>query len=193
METSASLLDRLAGRPDEADWRRLDALYRPYIRSWVLREPRCRGDADDLVQEVMVVLVRELPGFRRRQVGSFRSWLKAITVHRLQGHLRKAGRRAAVEERLDGRSLADELADPKSDLSRRWDDEHNKHVIRRLLELIQDDFKPRTLAAFRRVMFDQVETAQAAAELGMKAEDVLVAKCRVLKRLRQESRGFLDE
>ena len=29
METSASLLDRLTGSPTEADWRRLDGLYRP--------------------------------------------------------------------------------------------------------------------------------------------------------------------
>ena len=34
METSASLLERLRTAPDGADWRRLDALYRPLIRRW---------------------------------------------------------------------------------------------------------------------------------------------------------------
>ena len=62
MDTSVSLLQRLTTQPDEASWQRLDALYRPLIRSWLLREPRLRGDVDDLIQEVMTVLVRELPG-----------------------------------------------------------------------------------------------------------------------------------
>lgn len=192
METSASLLDRLTSRPDEASWKRLDDLYRPLIRSWILREPRCRNDVDDLVQEVMTVLVRELPGFRRQRPGSFRCWLKAITVHRLQAYLRHIGRRAAVNTQLDGTSLADQLADPNSSLSQQWDDEHKHHIIRRLLELIEDEFAPTTLAAFRRTVFDEADTEQVAAELGISENAVLVAKSKVLSRLREEAEGFLD-
>jgi RNA polymerase sigma-70 factor (ECF subfamily) len=83
METSASLLERLRTSPDEAAWRRLDDLYRPLIRRWLLRDPSLRHEADDLVQEVMVALIRELPRFQRRRNGSFRRWLRTITAHRL--------------------------------------------------------------------------------------------------------------
>ena len=37
METSVSLLGRLAGAPTDADWRRLDDLYRPLLSAWVAR------------------------------------------------------------------------------------------------------------------------------------------------------------
>jgi hypothetical protein len=57
---------QLVGAPpassDEATWRRLDDLYRPLIGRWLLRDPSLREEADDVIQEVMDVLVRELPG-----------------------------------------------------------------------------------------------------------------------------------
>jgi RNA polymerase sigma-70 factor (ECF subfamily) len=192
METSASLLERLTTQPDEASWRRLDSLYRPLIRGWLLREPRLRNDVDDLVQEVMTVLVRELSGFRRRRTGSFRRWLKTITVHRLQGHLRARQRGAAAAASLDDCPLAAQLADPHSELSRQWDEEHNRHVVRRLLVLIEGEFAPTTVVAFRRVVFDEAAPARVAADLGMTVNAVLVARSKVLSRLRQEAEGFLD-
>src|SRR5215472_2409620 len=88
METSASLLERLRTSPDEAAWRRLDELYRPLIRRWLLRGPSLGEEAEDVVQEVMGVLVRELPDFQRRRKGSFRRWLRTITAHRLSAYYR---------------------------------------------------------------------------------------------------------
>src|SRR5947209_7703527 len=88
METSASLLERLRAGRDEAAWQRLDELYRPLIRSWLGRDPTLREEVDDVVQEVMSVLVRELPGFQRQRTGSFRRWLRTITAHHLAAHYR---------------------------------------------------------------------------------------------------------
>src|SRR6185503_7832779 len=61
METSVSLLERLRSSPDEATWRRLDDLYRPLILRWLRRDPKVGAEAEDIVQEVMQVLLRELP------------------------------------------------------------------------------------------------------------------------------------
>jgi RNA polymerase sigma-70 factor (ECF subfamily) len=194
MDTPISLLERLRRGADQADWRRLDDLYRPLIRRWVLRDPVVGDDADDLVQEVMGVLVRKLSAFRRQRLGSFRRWLRLITVHRLQGFRRKHRRRPrAVGHSPDESPLA-QLADPNSELSRLWDQEHDRHVLRRLLELLESDshFGPVSLRAFRRVVFDDVKPAVAAEELGMSVNAVLLAKSRILKRLRQESEGLLD-
>lgn len=192
METSASLLERLRTRPDEASWYRLDSLYRPLIRRWLARDPALREEAEDLVQEVMTVLVRELPGFRRQRAGSFRRWLRTITVHRLQAYQRaRRNRPRALAAAPEECPLA-QLADPSSALSRLWDQEHDEHVVRRLLELIETEFAPNTLRAFRRVVFDEVKPAQAAKELGMSVNAVLLAKSRVLSRLRQEAKGLLD-
>jgi RNA polymerase sigma-70 factor (ECF subfamily) len=192
METSVSLLERLRSSPDEASWRRLDDIYRPLIRRWLLRDPRLGEEAEDIVQEVMQVLVRELPGFHRRRNGSFRRWLRTITAHRVLAHHRaRRNRPRALGAPLEECPLA-QLNDPHSELSRLWDEEHDRWVLRRLLELVEPMFEPATLAAFRRVVFDEIGAAQVARELGLSLNAVLLAKSRVLSRLRQEAEGLID-
>jgi RNA polymerase sigma-70 factor (ECF subfamily) len=154
METSASLLERLRTGRDEAAWRRLDDLYRPLICRWLARDPTLRTEADDIAQEVMSVLVRELPGFQRRRTGSFRRWLRTVTAHRLAAYYRSRQNRPQAMGAFGEECLLTDLADPNSELARLWDEEHDRHVLRRLMDLIEPMFEPRTLAAFRRVLFD---------------------------------------
>jgi RNA polymerase sigma-70 factor (ECF subfamily) len=85
------------------------------------------------------------------------------------------------------------LEDPASGLSRLWDEEHDRHVVRRLLERIEPDFQPSTWRAFRRQVLDGAPPVAVAAELGLSVNAVLIAKSRVLQRFRQEARGLLDE
>jgi RNA polymerase sigma-70 factor, ECF subfamily len=192
VETSASLLERLRHRPDEDSWQRLDDLYRPLIRHWLRRDPTLGEEAEDLTQEIMSVLVREVRGFRRQRTGSFRRWLRAITVHRLQWFQRTRRGRPQACGGPPGESPLTQLADPASELSRSWDREHDEHVVRRLLDLLEPEFEPDTLLAFRRVVLDEVKPAQVAAEMGKSVNAVLLAKSRVLQRLRQEAAEFLD-
>ena len=192
METSASLLERLRTAPDDAAWRRLDDLYRPHIRRWLQKDPALGEEAEDITQEVMSVLVRELPGFQRQRTGSFRRWLRTVTAHRLAAHYRsRRGRPQALGAPPEESPLT-QLADPNSELSRLWDEEHDRYVLRRLLDLIEPRFEPSTLAAFRRVALDGASAEQAAYELGLSVGAVWLAKSRVLSRLRQEAEGLID-
>jgi RNA polymerase sigma-70 factor (ECF subfamily) len=192
METSASLLERLRISPDEEAWQRLDDIYRPLIQRWLRRDPTLGEEAEDIVQDVMGVLVRELPGFQRQRTGSFRRWLRTITAHRLAAFYRSRKNRPLPLGAPAGESTLEQLADPDSELSRLWDEEHDRHVLRRLMDLIAPLFKETTLAAFCRVAFDGIPAAQAAEELGLSLNAVLVAKSRVLTRLRQEAEGLID-
>src|SRR5262245_7996724 len=89
-DTSVSLLERLRDRPDGLSWQRLVDLYTPLIRAWLHRDLLPAADADDLVQEVLAVVVRELPHFEHsRRSGAFRSWLRGVTVHRLRDFWRQ--------------------------------------------------------------------------------------------------------
>lgn len=65
-------------------------------------------------------------------------------------------------------------------------------MLARLMEMIAPLFEPNTLAAFRLVAIDGVAPAQAAEEVGLSLNAVLVAKSRVLSRLRQEAKGLID-
>src|SRR5438132_3479657 len=141
-ETSASLLERLRQQPDAASWERLVALYTPLLHSWLRRNLVPREDIEDLVQEVMEVLVRELPQFRYApERGTFRGWLRTITVNRLRMFWRSRQSRPLATGDSDLARQLDELEDPHSTLSQLWDREHDRHVAQRLLELIQPEFE----------------------------------------------------
>jgi RNA polymerase sigma-70 factor, ECF subfamily len=192
-ETSISLLERLRLHPDPASWERLVALYTPLIRSWIGRQALQASDADDLTQEVLGVLVQELPRFRHDlRRGAFRRWLRTITVNRLREFWRKQRPHLVAAGTGAEESVLDRLEDPASDVSRLWDQEHDRHVLRRLLELIEPDFEPASWQAFRLAVLEGRDTAAVARELGMSANAVRIAKCRILNRVRQEIAGLLD-
>jgi RNA polymerase sigma-70 factor (ECF subfamily) len=88
--------------------------------------------------------------------------------------------------------MLDKLEDPESNLSRLWDQQHDQHIARKLMDLVQPQFEPATWQAFRRVVLDGVKAAVAAAELNISINAVLLAKSRVLCRLRQEMKGLTD-
>ncbi len=191
--TPLSLLDRLkTARPDAAEWRRLHDLYLPLIRSWLARVPGLRDEVDDLGQQVLVVVVRQLPTFERRRDGSFRAWLRQITINRIRAFCKARQRlpRAGLGPEAD--DLLAQLSNPGSELSRQWDHDHDQHVCRKLLALVRPGFEPKTWQAFTRFALDGLSAAQVAGELGMSESAVVQAKFRVLKRLRQEAGDLLD-
>lgn len=65
-------------------------------------------------------------------------------------------------------------------------------MLDRLLELIEPEFEATTRRAFRRQVIDSVPARTVAAELRMTVNAVLIAKSRVLSRLRRETDGLVD-
>jgi RNA polymerase sigma-70 factor (ECF subfamily) len=190
-DTSFSLLYRLRSQPDAESWRRLVELYTPLIQAWLRRHGVATSDADDLTQDVMAVVVRELPRFEHNQrPGAFRSWLRTIAVNRLRMQWRS--RRPIATGDSNFLKVLDELEDPNSGMTRQRDREHDEHVARRLMELVEPQFERATWKAFRRVVLDGVKAATVAAELGLSVNAVLLAKSRVLARLRKEMEGLTD-
>ena len=61
-----------------------------------------------------------------------------------------------------------------------------------LLRRIEGDFAPATWQAFLRHVLEGAPAPRVAEEMGLSLNSVFLAKSRVLKRLRQESAGFLD-
>lgn len=193
LETPISLLERLRLRPDEASWQRLVDLYTPLIRAWLRHHGILNSDSDDLTQEVMQVLVRELPNFRHDlRPGAFRRWLRNVTVNRLRVFWRERRSRHVATGVSDFGHILDQLEDPNSRLSRQWDEEHDHHVARRLLELIEPEFEPMTWRAFSALVLEGKRTVDVAAEIGTTPNAVRIAKSRVLSRFRQEIEGILD-
>jgi RNA polymerase sigma-70 factor (ECF subfamily) len=114
----------------------------------------------------------------------YRRWLRTIAVNRLRTLWRT---RASADD-----VLLTQLEDPASDPNRRWDEEHDRFVARRLLELLEPEFEPPTWAAFRLLVLEGVETREVAVRLNTTPNAVRIAKSRVLSRFRREIEGLID-
>ena len=109
-------------------------------------------------------------------------------MNRLRGYWR------SKHTRLDqtGDEHLGQLAESASDLARLLDKEHDEFILQRLLELIEPESSPAAWHAFHHQTVDGPSAAQAAAELCVSPNAVLIAKSRILRRLRQEAAGLID-
>jgi RNA polymerase sigma factor (sigma-70 family) len=192
-DTSLSLLHRLRHAPESESWNRLVDLYTPLIRAWLRKYDVQDSDADDLVQEVLLAVSKDLAKFEHRgQPGDFRGWLKAILVNRLRNFWRARDRRpqARGDSNIDERLT--QLDDPASEMSQIWNRQHDQYVLRQLLALAEPHFAPSTWKAFCRVALDGERADVVAQELEISLNAVFVAKSRVLSRLRQEAEGLVE-
>ena len=185
--TSLSLLECLKQPVDQKAWSQFVQLYTPLIYSWSrqlgMREP----DAADLVQEVFAQLVRNMPGFVYDSRGSFRSWLKTVTLNKWRDHCR----RLAVRPHEVPSTAIVRALEPAGEID--FDEaEHRAYLVARVLELIQREFQPTTWQAVWEFVVAGRPAAEVAQMLGISENAVYLAKGRVLRRLRQELAGLLD-
>jgi RNA polymerase sigma-70 factor (ECF subfamily) len=126
--------------------------------------------------------------FRRDNEGdTFRGWLRTITRNKVRDHFRRLGREpggaGGTEAQL---RFAGVPAHPLSDDDSADEDAVERGLIRRVLELIRNEFDDRTWRAFWLITVDGRDTKDAADELKMSPGAARVAKSRVLRRLREE-------
>src|SRR5215813_2895659 len=191
-KTRQSLLLR-ARTGEESAWKDLTDLYRPLILAWLNRQGVPARDLEDLSQDVLLSVVKHLPGCQHSgQRGAFRSWLRTIVCSRTADYWRTVDAGTQAAGGSGATAALQEIADPDSALNRQWDEEHDRYVLHCLLDLVEEEFEPVTLQAFRRLALDGVSGAEAAQELGLSVAAVYLAKSRVLQRIRQEAEGLID-
>jgi RNA polymerase sigma-70 factor (ECF subfamily) len=183
LTTHASLLERLRGPGQPEAWSRFVRLYTPLLYSWARAAGAADADAADLVQDVFVVLLEELPGFAYDRHRSFRAWLRAVTLNRWRDRCRRP--RPAGGEALEGVGTADPL-------EALWEREYRRHLAARALEVMRAEFRHTTWRACWESVVEGRPAAEVAARLGLSENAVWIARSRVLRRLRQELAGLLE-
>ena len=187
------LLEEARDCTNNEAWQQLVSQCKPLLYGWLRRKDIQHVDADDLVQETLATLALKAPAFQpNRHPAAFHCWLYKVLMNRLLNFRRSQQVRSichADSELLD--RLADTIDDSRSDLTRRWDEEHARHIARQMMEKIKTEFEPKTWQAFRSLAIEGVDPELVAAELGLSLDSVYAAKYRVLRRLRQEARKTL--
>ena len=182
--TSSSLLRRAVSHDPDA-WQRLVLLYSPLVHHWCRQSGIAQHEIADVSQEVFAVVASSLAKFRPDQPdSSFRAWMRGIARHKLQHHVRQrresaVGGSEALDRLMQVPAPTDqlELSESPSDITA---------LYQRALRQVQHQFQERTWTAFWRVTIENRATADVAAELGISANAVRLAKSHVLRRLREE-------
>lgn len=181
--TPPSLLEQLR-QPDRHEaWVRFVELYTPLLYYWGRSQGLGDADTGDLVQEVFLLLVTKLPHFHYDQDGSFRGWLRTLTLNKHR-ELQRRKRPQALDPAHDA-----PMDDPRSVLE---EEEYQMHLVQQALRILKVQFPPSTWQLFEDYVIARRDPQTIAAERHVSPGAVYAAKSKVLHRLRQELQGLLD-
>jgi RNA polymerase sigma factor (sigma-70 family) len=191
LATSHSLLERLHDPADHEAWRRLTSVYEPWLRGWLSRHRLQPADVEDVLQDILVAVNARIGEFvHNGQAGAFRAWLRTILTFRVRHFLRGQRNQRALQGH--DADWLDQLEDADSALSREWDLEHDRHLVRGVLAGLRLEFNATTWGVFQMLVLEDHPAAEVAEHFGITANAVYVAKSRVLSRLRAELRGLTN-
>jgi RNA polymerase sigma-70 factor (ECF subfamily) len=190
--TRASLLLRLRDPRDEQAWREFVGLYTPLVYGYLRKQGLQDADAADLSQDVL----RAVAGAVGRleydpQRGAFRNWLFTVVRRKL------ANWRAASVHRLQGtgdpatQQFLEQCPAPLAGEAD-WEIEWQQRAFDWACEEVRGDVSASTWQAFWRTAVDDQPIKQVAADLGLSAGAVYLARCRVLARLKELIRSVQE-
>jgi len=183
LRTSASLLGRLGADPhNAAAWEEFVRRYGGEIRRWCRHWKLQDADAEDVSQNVLLRVARQMQRFRYDPGQSFRGWLKTVA-------------RAAWCDWLDAQKQQNQgsgdthvlqtlaTVEAREDLVRKLEEEYDLELLEAATARVRLRVEPQTWEAFRLQAFEGLSGAETAQRLGMKVGLAFVAKGRVQKML----------
>lgn len=161
-------------------------MYAPLLLEWATAQGFQNADAEDLVQTVLIKLIRLLPTYEKREGQSFRGWLFTICRNECHNFRTRRATRSAP-------GFHDRLEDiPSAPVEDPDEAEYRRSLFLRALEVVRPDFSLAVWAAFTRHALDGAPAEKVAAELGVSPNAVYMARNRVLTRVRAELAGLID-
>ena len=149
----------------------------------VFRVARRRGlsmhDADDVVQQVMVVVSAHINKFDPATYRCrFRHWIRIITNNKVTDVIRRQAARPEIALTIDHEETTDEL-------DRIWEEEWYRHDLRHCLERVRYEISPKRFEAFQLYAIDGVSAEETGRRLNMTRTHVYTTRSLVIKRLRE--------
>ena len=199
--TRQSLIERIQGEGevDQASWGRFYDLYWRgifgYARSIGVPQPH----AEDIVQEVMIKVLRNLPRFEYDEKrGRFRAWLRTITRNTVYDFVRRlkarpAGHGVSMDAEQLPPGLEEELAHDAPNLLEAWDKEYDRGLLMAALDRVKTRVSPDTYEAFVRYALREEPASEITAALGITAQSLHSTKNRLIQMLRVEFSALCEQ
>lgn len=175
----------------ERGWQEFFEAYHPLLFRFARRQGLSEGEADDLVQEVVIGVARRLPEFQYEPGRcSFRTWLFRVARNKVVDHHRRQmreRRHLVRDDQLPSMPDAEDPATLAPDAS--WDLEFESNLRRVALERVSQRVRPMTLRLYLHHVVDGHDVASTVAQFRdarVSAASVYVAKHRVQALLNRE-------
>ncbi|BCX49023.1 DNA-directed RNA polymerase sigma-70 factor [Haloferula helveola] len=190
-ETRHSLIRRACDPGDQRAWVEFVENYRRFI-CYILHEIGVgRDEVDDLAQQILVRLTRDLPTYDRSRA-RFRSWLGAVIRNAAFTHLRTLKRRSAHLSRYGEQLLAEGPDGASSELEEFIESEWKTYVSSLAMERVRSVFQGQAMEVFE-MGLDGRSADEISEATGLSISSVYTLRKRVKKRLYLEIRALTAE
>ena len=143
--TRQSLLLRLKDQEDQEGWQEFFDSYWRLIYSFCLKAGLSEIEAEEVVQETMISVAKQMPQFRYdRSKGGFKAWLLTLVQRRMVDRLRKQNRWNRVVSQVAPFEGSSETGvtdppDPKRhELDILWASEWEGYLINKALQQVRE-------------------------------------------------------
>lgn len=190
IETNESLLQRVKSMDAHEAWREFFQHYWQVIRRYARKLGLKTHQADEVLQETMIDLMRILPEFDYdRRKGRFRNFLLTIVHRKSLAVLRRTRREASI-----GRPFADAAADTGLDQVAKEAEERWRESIRdTLLARLSQECDQETFAIYRAYVLEGCPANEVARLHGVKVNAVYQIKNRITQRLQKGTEAWLRD
>jgi RNA polymerase sigma-70 factor (ECF subfamily) len=200
LPTRRSLLTRLKNWDDSQSWTEFFNTYAQLIYRTASKAGLTDAEAQDVVQETIIVVARKIPGFKYDPaLGSFKSWLLLITRRRIEKQLKKrvparvggssasGGTRDPHSDETTRTTTTERVPDPKGiDLEAVWAAEWEKHLWQAAIARVKSQVKPKQFQMFDLYVLKEWPAIEVARALGVSVTHLYVNKHRIAGLLKKE-------
>jgi RNA polymerase sigma-70 factor (ECF subfamily) len=192
--TRYSLLSRLQNWDDQESWKDFFDTYWRLIYSIALKSGLTDAEAQDVVQETVICVARDISKFKRDpRLGSFKGWLRNLTRWRIADQLRRRNPNAFGEEPSSNGNASvvepAEIPDPlDAGLENIWEAEWQSNLMAAALERVKRRVREEHYQMFDLNVVREWPANQVARTLEVSVAQVYLVKHRILALLKREVR-----
>ncbi len=190
LPTRASLLIRLKDWQNQSSWQEFFDLYWKLIYGVARKAGLADSEAQDVVQEVLVHVAKQMPAFRfDPALGSFKGWLLTKTRWCIIAQLRQRARhpQPVPSDDGDGSTLQPEIPDPAApDMDEAWEREWQQSLFESAFACLKHRVDALKLQVFDFYVRKEFPAEEVAARFSIPVDQVYLIKNRVKEELKKE-------
>ncbi|MEL6105423.1 MAG: sigma-70 family RNA polymerase sigma factor [Planctomycetota bacterium] len=184
--TSLTLLGRLQSDPDDGvAWEEFVSRYGPLIRRWCQRWGLQVADGEDVTQNILLALSKQMKRYEKRDGVRFRGWLKTI-AHRAWCDFQQSRRRhfqGSGDDDVHRMLLSVEAGE---DFVDEMEKECDRNLLDDAMSIVRRRTQQSTWTAFHQTAFEKRSGKEVSEDLGMSVLAVYQARSRVQAMIKAE-------